>query len=208
MELPCFDVGIERHVDGAAFAAENPKLRRCAIFLEHRRTKCRLDIGFVEPDQPINPLRPGLRRIVLGLDGRVGRRGRDFAHRSLGLRVRDRLGRDRIRSARVQRPAGAELGRRLRIDAARNEHGAEHADQMPFPTQLHARSAMNSTRAKRDRPALERQHTRGPSILPTCRRQGRKFRVPLGWGLLLRVARTIPREFDPNEANRDFRPEF
>lgn len=65
MELSSLDIGIERHVDGAVLAAEDPELRRRPVLLQHGGPEISFDLGFIEADQPIDALRPdlwGLRR--------------------------------------------------------------------------------------------------------------------------------------------------
>jgi len=182
VELPCLDIGIERHVDGTVFAAEDPKLRWRPIFLQHRRTEDRLDVRFAEPDQPIDPLRADLRGIFLGFGRRISRRHSRLSHGK--LRMRRWLGRDGIGRARLQRAAGAKLRRRSWIGAAHNEHRAERTDQMPLPTQLHARSAMNSTRAWAGQAhpgATNTRRSEGPLSYRRAADKGANW-VPLGVG--------------------------
>ena len=92
MELSRLDVGIKRHVDGAVLAAEDPELRRRPVLLQHGRAKIGLDLGFIEADQPIDPLGPDLRGLGRQRFGRIGG-GRDGCLMD-GLRTRRRrLGR-------------------------------------------------------------------------------------------------------------------
>jgi len=113
MELPCLDVGIKRHIDGAGLAAEDPELCRRPVFLQHRRPEKSLDLGLIEADQPIDALGPDRGRVAArrGRSKSIGRWSNRLVHRSrmrCGLRRWHHIG-----SAGLERAARPQFRRRL-----------------------------------------------------------------------------------------------